>query len=546
VLRARGASKEQEEEGFSLPAQIRPLQEYAARNGMVIVRDFVDVESSKVGGRAGFNEMVAYLKKHQATCRTILVEKTDRLYRNIKDWGTLDELGVTIHFVKENMVIGPESRSNDQFVHGIKVLMARNYSLNLGEETTKGMLEKARAGIYPSNAPVGYRNADGPAGKRIIIPDPHNAHVITELFRRFATGTYSIKALVAEIRAEDITLRGRRLCSSTVHQILRKRLFMGDFDWDGVTYQGTHEPLVTRQCWERVQELLDARVENKTRKMKHDFAYTGLVRCGHCGCMLVGELKKRQYVYYHCTGNRGKCPEPYTRQETLTGEFANILRDLVIPQPVLDWLGGAVLESDRTEQAAHEQTIKRLQARCEQIEARIETMYLDKLDVRITQEFFDKQSTMWRADRDADLRKIQDIQKAAPVPVDQAIDIISLASRASELFLEQPAAEQRRLLQVVVEKAAWKDGTLRTTLFEPFEILRHSNRESSRKENDNAGSGRDLGIWLRTYRGVRAASPERPDGGRWRSLTRKSTLRDCSYLECNQVVIVKFGAGDPI
>jgi hypothetical protein len=71
-----------------------------------------------------------------------------------------------------------------------------------------------------------------------------------------------------------------------------------------------------------------------------------------------------------------------------------------------------------------------------------------------------------------------------------------LTSRASELFLQQPAGEQRRLLQVVVEKAAWLDGALRTTLFEPFEILRHSNRESLRKENENAGSGRDSGIWL--------------------------------------------------
>src|ERR1700690_1984011 len=86
ILRARVSSKEQEEEGFSLPAQIRPLQEFAARNGMVIVEQFIDVESSKTGGRAGFNEMVAYLKRYSATCRTILVEKTDRLWRNIKDW----------------------------------------------------------------------------------------------------------------------------------------------------------------------------------------------------------------------------------------------------------------------------------------------------------------------------------------------------------------------------------------------------------------------------------------------------------------------------
>ncbi len=48
---------------------------------------------------------------------------------------------------------------------------------------------------------------------------------------------------------------------------------------------------------------------------------------GHCGCMLVGELKKGQYVYYHCTGNRGKCPEPYTRQEVLASGFANILQE---------------------------------------------------------------------------------------------------------------------------------------------------------------------------------------------------------------------------
>jgi hypothetical protein len=146
----------------------------------------------------------------------------------------------------------------------------------------------------------------------------------------------------------------------------------------------------------------------------------------------------------------------------------------------LEWLGDTVLESDRTEQAAREQTIKRLQARHDQIEERIETMYMDKLDGRIIQEFFDRQSAGWRCEQDGLQRKIQDIQKATPAPIDQAVDMLRLTSRASELFLEQPAAERRRLLQVVVEKAAWQDGALRTSLFEPFEILRHSNQESYR------------------------------------------------------------------
>ncbi len=210
----------------------------------------------------------------------------------------------------------------------------------------------------------------------------------------------------------------------------------------------------------------------------------------------MGELKKRRYVYYHCTGNRGKCPEPYTRQEVLNREFADILQELVIPQPILAWLADAVLESDRTEQAMRRQTVTRLQAKYDQVKARIETMYLDKLDGRITQEFFDKQAAVWRGEQGAIVRRIHDIQNAAPAPVEQAIDMMRLTSRAAELFLQQTGAEQRRLLQVVIKNAIWQDGELRTSLVEPFENLRHSNRESLRKEREINGSGQDFGIWL--------------------------------------------------
>ena len=495
VLYARVSSKDQEK-GFSIPAQVRLLRGHAASKGFVIVHEFTDVETAKESGRTNFGQMLAYLKKHPSTCRTILVEKTDRLYRNLKDWVTLDDLALEIHFVKENETVSPDSKSSEKFVHGMKVLMAKNYIDNLSEETRKGMTEKACAGIYPCYASIGYRNAVGPDGKRVIVLDPETAPMITELFERFSTGNYSIKMLVKELNAEGCMLRCRKFSSSGVHQILRKRLYTGDFDWDGTTYAGTHEPLVTREVWQRVQGLLDARAVNKTRKVKHDFAYTGLVHCGHCGCLFVGELKKGKYVYYHCTGNRGKCPDPYTRQEVLEREFASILQELVIPQPILEWLGDAVLTSDQTEQAARAQTIRSLQTRHDQIEARIETMYMDKLDGRITQEFFDKQSATLRREQDGLQRKIQEIQKATPAPIDQAVDMLRLTSRANELFLQQPAAEQRRLLQVVVQKAAWRDGALLTTLFEPFQILRHSNQESYRKEKESDGSGRDLGIWL--------------------------------------------------
>jgi hypothetical protein len=105
------------------------------------------------------------------------------------------------------------------------------------------------------------------------------------------------------------------------------------------------------------------------------------------------------------------------------------------------------------------------------------------------------------------LRKIQDLEKATPAPVDQAIDMLRLTSRASELFLQQPAAGQRRLLQTVVGKAAWKGGTLQTALFEPFEMLSHSNQESDKEEKEKAGSGREMGIWLPVVDSNHEAAP---------------------------------------
>ena len=137
LLYARVSSKEQEKEGFSIPAQCKLLRDYAARNGFRIVEEYIDVETAKSTGRTNFGEMVKYLRKHPGA-RVVLVEKTDRLYRNLKDWVTLDELDIEIHLAKEGTVLSADSRSSEKFMHGIKVLMAKNYIDNLSEEARKG------------------------------------------------------------------------------------------------------------------------------------------------------------------------------------------------------------------------------------------------------------------------------------------------------------------------------------------------------------------------------------------------------------------------
>src|SRR5438132_11083030 len=97
--------------------------------------------------------------------------------------------------------------------------MAKNYIDNLSEETRKGMLEKAEQGIWPSFAPLGYRNVAGCDGKKIIEPDPDLAPIIARLFEWYATGTLSLKEAAEKARAAGLVYRksGVAVPGSTVH-----------------------------------------------------------------------------------------------------------------------------------------------------------------------------------------------------------------------------------------------------------------------------------------------------------------------------------------
>ena len=61
-----------------------------------------------------------------------------------------------------------------------------------------------------------------------------------------------------------------------------------------------------------------------------------MVFCGHCGCALTAEKKKGRYVYYHCTGHKGKCPEKYVREEVLAEQFGEALKAIKLEGDVLE------------------------------------------------------------------------------------------------------------------------------------------------------------------------------------------------------------------
>ena len=126
VIYARVSSEEQKKGGFSTPAQLKLLRDYGVKNDYEIVGEYEDTETAKVTGRTRFNEMVKFLQKEgqsqrENRCRTVLVEKTDRLYRNLKDYIVAQDLEIEIHFVKEGVVLSPESHSSEKLMHLIKV-----------------------------------------------------------------------------------------------------------------------------------------------------------------------------------------------------------------------------------------------------------------------------------------------------------------------------------------------------------------------------------------------------------------------------------------
>ena len=197
----------------------------------------------------------------------------------------------------------------------------------------------------------------------------------------------------------------------------------------------------------------------------------GQISCGHCGCSLVGELKKQKYVYYHCTYYRGKCDEPYVREEKLEEKFTEILRTLHFDAEVLSWLRQALHESRADEQRFREEAIQRLQTEYTKHQRRIDAMYVDKLDGRIDAAFFDLKRGEWREEQDRILESIAEHQKANDSYLDEGVMLIELATRAADLFERQSASEKRRLLDFVLSNCTWKNGELTPVFRQPFDMI---------------------------------------------------------------------------
>lgn len=475
IIYARVSSKDQEAEGFSIPAQLKLLHEYASKNSYKVVEALTDIETAKKTGRTQFNKMLNLIKEDPSV-KHILVEKTDRLTRNMSDYALIDKLttqtDITIHLVKENSTLSRESRSNEKFIFGIKALMAKNYIDNLSEEVKKGMQEKAAQGTYPSIAPYGYLNAKVD-GKKVIVIDPDTAPLVKRMFELYSTGSYSLLRLRKQMLAEGMVYKnGKNFYTSKIETILNNEFYTGTFFWKGKKYENaSHEALISKELFQKVQEIF--KNPRKSKSKKDLFPYSNLITCGVCGCALTAEIKKEKYIYYRCTGYKGNCHQVYLKQEILEQNFEGLLGNLAISEQAHEIIIEGLRASLKEKVEYHNKLVQQTEQQIKFLQNRIDQAYLDKIDKKISEEFWHSHASKWMEEKERLTVKLLALQKADKNYLQNANIILELAKKAVTLFQKQNPDQKRRLVNILVSNCTYQDEKLDVVLKPIFnEILK--------------------------------------------------------------------------
>jgi site-specific DNA recombinase len=473
LIYTRVSSAEQLREGFSITAQEIALRRYCELNDLEIVEHFTADESGgEQKARGEFKRMVAYLRTHPDV-RTVVVEKVDRLYRNMRDFIAMKDLRVTIHFPKDGMIVGPDSRSKDNLNHNIRLVLAENFLENLSEEVKKGMQRKCEEGGWPTWAPLGYLNVKETAEKKRtggIVLDPVKAPLVRELFEAAAGRHQSLGSLVK--LADKIGLRGRqgvKLGKGQLVNMFRCTAYYGVFRWSGKEYRGKYEPLLDRDLFERAVRAM--REGSRPKAGARTFAYSGIVRCTACGGLLTGDLKKGRYIYYACRGKAG-C-QRYVPEERFDRAMTGVLRSLTLPPETRDLILSdiAAWYDSTTKKGAARAT--RLRTRLTEIARLSVAAYEEKLLGRLTEAMWRDVSARWR---DEERRLRSDLATVQP-SVDQETllrksrEPFELLETVSAQYLERNPADRAEIVHTICERVLFDGVSVSIQLKSPFDVL---------------------------------------------------------------------------
>ena len=343
AIYVRKSTESEDRQALSIPSQIIEMKEIAKREKIKITEIFQESKSAKEPGRPIFNSMIEKIKRGQI--EAILCWKIDRLARNPVDEGVIKWL-LQKNIIKQIKTFDRDYNPDDNVViASVEFSMANQYIRDLSKNVKRGLAEKVRRGEYPAAPPIGY--ISDPKTKKLII-DPERWQYIKTAFRRYATGMYSVKKLAKELYRDGFrSVNGKFYYQSGVHRILRNPIYYGWFIWNRQLHRGAHPPIISKDIFDQVQEVLFPRKHLK-REDKREFTFRGFMTCGECGLKITAEEKKG-HTYYRCTKSRGtdKCSQRYLREEDLVKEIGRYLAKLHFDKEILDLIIKATKETGK-------------------------------------------------------------------------------------------------------------------------------------------------------------------------------------------------------
>ena len=357
VIYVRVSSREQAEGGYSIEAQLEACRRFAGDQGWIIEDEFTELgESGRTDNRPAFKAMMAMLDEHGHITH-LVVHKIDRLARNLADYAAIKarmkKLGIRVVSVSE----GFEETPSGRLVESIMATIAEFYSDNLGQEVRKGMQQKLQNGGWPHLAPVGYLNVRISGDRKaeaVLAVDPEQAPLVVQAFDLYATGEYTVRSLQEEMAARGLrNKRGSPLSRSKVAEMLHNKVYIGIVEHNSVEYQGSHEALVARHVFDKVQEVFGSHDRHKVRQSKHPHFLRGVLFCASCGSQMSSLTAKGRYGYFYCLGRftrRTSCKEPYLGMDEAERLVEGVYDQLHLPAHIEGELRDA-LESELAEEA---------------------------------------------------------------------------------------------------------------------------------------------------------------------------------------------------
>jgi len=476
-LYSRKSTESEDRQILSIDSQIRELKEVAERTAAVILEILSEARSAKAPGRPVFNTMMERVKKGEA--EGILCWKLDRLARNPVDAGALiwamQERNIKIITPSQTFSSGDENL----LLMYIELGSAHKYINDLSKNVKRGIRAKLEKGGWPNRAPLGYLND---AATKTLIKDPERFSIVRKMWDLVLSSRHSIPKIVQIANTEwGFRTRkrkrtgGKPLSVSRAYKLFSDHFYTGWMIRYGNRYRGTYDPMVTETEFERVQEILGK--PGKPKPHHHTFPFTGLIRCGNCGCMVTAEEKYNRYgyhyVYYRCTKKKRDtpCPERYIEAKALESQIIEYLKKIQIPESLFDWTMKYLKEDAESNQQSRKDIIATLEKSYQGTQKQIENLTRMRLRELLTdEEYLKEKESLLKEQHNLETRLIE-AREGGSSWYEAALKVFEFSHQAVSWFQKGSMEDKRIILDAIGSNLTLKDKRLLILAKKPFQII---------------------------------------------------------------------------